>query len=178
HKTREEVAQLFAKVVGHPVPDDTASLVAVARAELRQYFLNADIGITGGNALIAETGTLLLVTNEGNADLATSVPPVHIAVVGIEKIVPTLDDAMAIVKLLARSGTGQKITTCTRARSDWSSRPGTTGPTASRTSRACASAATPATRCVPSRSRSPRSSPRSARRPWSGSASRSRSASC
>src|SRR5437879_5896522 len=114
HKTREEVAQLFAKVVGHPVPDDTASLVAVARAQLRQYFLNADIGITGGNALIAETGTLLLVTNEGNADLATSVPPVHIAVVGIEKIVPTLDDAMAIVKLLARSGTGQKITTYTQ----------------------------------------------------------------
>ena len=114
HKTREEVAQLFAKVVGHPVPDDTASLVAVARAELRQYFLNADIGITGGNALIAETGTLLLVTNEGNADLATSVPPVHIAVVGIEKIVPTLDDAMAIVKLLARSGTGQKITAYTQ----------------------------------------------------------------
>src|SRR5256885_2821785 len=114
HKTREEVAALFAKVVGHPVADDTASLVAVARQELRRYFLEADIGLTGGNALIAETGTLLLVTNEGNADLATSVPPVHIAVVGIEKIVPTLDDAMAIVKLLARSGTGQKITTYTQ----------------------------------------------------------------
>src|SRR2546425_11623836 len=114
HKTREEIAQLFAKVVGHAVPDDTASLVAVARSELRQSFLDADIGVTGGNALIAETGTLMLVTNEGNADLATSVPPVHIAVVGIEKIVPTLDDAMAIVKLLARSGTGQKITTYTQ----------------------------------------------------------------
>jgi L-lactate dehydrogenase complex protein LldF len=114
HKTREEVAQLFSKVVGHPVPDDTASLVAVARTELRQSFLDADIGITGGNALIAETGTLMLVTNEGNADLATTLPPVHIAVVGIEKLVPTLDDAVAIVKLLARSGTGQKITSYTQ----------------------------------------------------------------
>src|SRR5438034_243363 len=113
HKTREEVAQLFAKVVGHPVADDTASLVAVARKELRQSFIDADIGITGGNALIAETGTLMLVTNEGNADLATTLPSVHIAVVGIEKIVPTIDDAIAIVKLLARSGTGQKITSYT-----------------------------------------------------------------
>ena len=114
HKTREEVAQLFAKVVGHPVADDTASLVAVARKELRQSFIDADIGITGGNALIAETGTLMLVTNEGNADLATTLPSVHIAVVGIEKIVPTIDDAIAIVKLLARSGTGQKITSYTQ----------------------------------------------------------------
>jgi len=114
HKTREEVARLFAKVVGHPVPDDTASLVAIARKELRQSFLDADIGITGGNALIAETGTLMLVTNEGNADLATTLPSVHIAVVGIEKIVPTIDDAVAIVKLLARSGTGQKITSYTQ----------------------------------------------------------------
>jgi iron-sulfur cluster protein len=114
HKTREEVARLFAKVVGHPVPDDLASLVAVARKELRQSFLDADIGITGGNALIAETGTLMLVTNEGNADLATTLPAVHIAVVGIEKLVPTIDDAIAIVKLLARSGTGQKITSYTQ----------------------------------------------------------------
>src|SRR5438093_4781414 len=114
HKTREEVAQLFSKVVGHPVPDDVASLVAVARKELRQSFIDADIGITGGNALIADTGTLMLVTNEGNADLATTLPAVHIAVVGIEKIVPTIEDAFAVVKLLARSGTGQKITSYTQ----------------------------------------------------------------
>ncbi|HEV8534468.1 MAG TPA: LUD domain-containing protein [Candidatus Limnocylindria bacterium] len=114
HITREEVAKLFAKVVGHPVADDTASLVAVARKELRQSFIDADVGITGGNALIAETGTLMLITNEGNADLATTLPSVHIAVVGIEKIVPTIDDAIAIVKLLARSGTGQKITSYTQ----------------------------------------------------------------
>jgi len=114
HKTREEIAQLFSRVVGHPVPDDTASLVAVAREKLRDSFLKADIGITGGNILIAETGTLVLVTNEGNADLATSVPPVHIAIVGIEKLVPSLDDAVAVLKLLARSATGQKITSYTQ----------------------------------------------------------------
>ncbi len=88
--------------------------VAVARDKLRDSFLKADIGITGGNILIADTGTLVLVTNEGNADLATSLPPVHIAIVGVEKVVPTLDDAVAVLKLLARSATGQKITTYTQ----------------------------------------------------------------
>ncbi len=114
HKTREEIAALFSKVVGHVVDSDPAALVAVARAELRESFLKADVGITGGNALIAETGTLVLVTNEGNADMATTLPPVHIAVVGIEKIVPSLDDAIAMIKLLARSATGQKITAYTQ----------------------------------------------------------------
>ncbi len=114
HKTREDIAALFSKVVGHPVDSDPAALVAVARQELRASFLKADIGITGGNILIAETGTLVLVTNEGNADLATSLPPVHIAVVGIEKTVASLDDAMAVIKLLARSATGQKISTYTQ----------------------------------------------------------------
>ena len=114
HKTREEIAELFSKVVGRPVPPDPATLVAVARKELRESFLKADIGITGGNILIADTGTLVLVTNEGNADLATSVPAVHVAVVGIEKIVPSLDDAAAVLKLLARNATGQKISTYTQ----------------------------------------------------------------
>jgi iron-sulfur cluster protein len=114
HKTREDVAALFSKVAGHPVDSDPAALVAFARERLRESFLKADIGITGGNVLIAETGTLVLVTNEGNADLATSLPAVHIAVVGIEKIVPSLDDAVAVLKLLARSATGQKISTYTQ----------------------------------------------------------------
>jgi L-lactate dehydrogenase complex protein LldF len=114
HKTREDVAALFSKVAGHPIDSDPAALVAFARERLRDYFLKADIGITGGNVLIAETGTLVLVTNEGNADLATSLPAVHIAVVGIEKIVPSLDDAVAVLKLLARSATGQKISTYTQ----------------------------------------------------------------
>ena len=110
HKTREEVAELFSRETGRPVSSDTGELVKVARERLREAFLTADIGITGGNALIAETGTLMLVTNEGNADLATSVPPVHIAIVGIDKLVPTMEDAVAMLKLLPRSGTGQKIT--------------------------------------------------------------------
>ena len=114
HKTREDIAALFSRVLNRAVPPDPATLVAVARAELRAKFLAADVGITGGNALIADTGTLVLVTNEGNADLATSLPPVHIALVGIEKIVPTLDDAAAVLKLLARSATGQKISTYTQ----------------------------------------------------------------
>ncbi|HEX9268858.1 MAG TPA: LUD domain-containing protein [Candidatus Limnocylindria bacterium] len=114
HKTREEVATLFSRVLGRPVPADPATLVAVARTELREKFIAADVGITGGNALIADTGTLVLVTNEGNADLATTLPPVHIAVVGIEKIVPSLDDATALLKLLARSATGQKLSTYTQ----------------------------------------------------------------
>ncbi|HVR87974.1 MAG TPA: LUD domain-containing protein [Candidatus Limnocylindria bacterium] len=114
HKTREDVAALFSRVLGRPIPSDIATLVAVARAELREKFIAAQVGITGGNALIAETGTLLLVTNEGNADLATTLPATHIAVVGIEKIVPALDDATAILKLLARSATGQKLSTYTQ----------------------------------------------------------------
>ncbi len=114
HKTREDVAALFSKIAGHPIDSDPAALVAFARERLRESFLKADVGITGGNVLIAETGTLVLVTNEGNADLATTLPAVHIAVVGIEKIVPSLDDAVAVLKLLARSATGQKISTYTQ----------------------------------------------------------------
>ncbi len=114
HKTREDVAALFSKIAGHPIDSDPGALVAFARERLRESFLKADVGITGGNILIAETGTLVLVTNEGNADLATTLPAVHIAVVGIEKIVPSLDDAVAVLKLLARSATGQKISTYTQ----------------------------------------------------------------
>ncbi len=110
HKTREEIAELFSRETGRPIPADIAQLVAVARERLREKFLKADIGITGGNALIAETGTLMLVSNEGNIDITTSLPPVHIAVVGIDKLCATLDDATALLKLLPRSGTGQKIT--------------------------------------------------------------------
>ncbi len=110
HKTREEIAKLLSKEAGRALPPDIDQLVAVARERLREAFLKADVGITGGNALIAETGTLMLVTNEGNADLATSLPPVHIAVVGIDKVVATLEDATAMLKLLPRSATGQKIT--------------------------------------------------------------------
>lgn len=93
--------------------DDPDTLLAEARAMLRREFLDADVGITGANALIAETGSILLVTNEGNADLVHTLPATHIAVVGIEKILPTLSDAMAIVRVLARSATTQEITSYT-----------------------------------------------------------------
>ncbi len=92
---------------------DPDALLAEARATLRRRFLEADVGITGANALIAETGSIMLVTNEGNADLVHSLPKTHIAVAGIEKIVPALDDAMAIVRVLARSATTQEITSYT-----------------------------------------------------------------
>ena len=81
-----------------------------ARASLRQKFLEATVGISGANMAIAETGTIVLVTNEGNADLTTTLPPVHIALFGIDKVVATLDDAVAVLRMLPRSGTGQLMT--------------------------------------------------------------------
>ena len=110
HKTREQVAELFSKEFGYELPPDPVELVKVARERLRQSFIDADIGISGANVAIAESGTLVIVSNEGNGRLVTTLPPLHIALLGVEKIVPTLDDATAILKVLPRSGTGQKIT--------------------------------------------------------------------
>jgi L-lactate dehydrogenase complex protein LldF len=111
HRTREEIAALFSKLTGEEVPPEPEALVAVARKHLRRFFIEADLGISGANIAIAETGTLVIVTNEGNSRLATGLPPVHLAVLGVEKLVPTLEDATAILKVLARSATGQKLTT-------------------------------------------------------------------
>lgn len=109
HKTREEVAELFTRVTGKAIPkDDIPAMVQVAREQLRQYFIDAGMGISGCNIAIADSGTLVLVSNEGNGRLTTTLPPIHVAVLGIEKIVPTIDDATAILKVLARSATGQK----------------------------------------------------------------------
>ena len=110
HKTREQIAQLFSKATGQKVEPDIPTLVEVARNELRQAFFDADLGISGANILIAETGTMVIVANEGNDRLVTTLPPIHVAMVGYEKLVETLDDANEILKLLARSGTGQKMT--------------------------------------------------------------------
>ncbi|MBX6342239.1 MAG: lactate utilization protein, partial [Thermomicrobiaceae bacterium] len=110
HVTREQVAALFSKEAGEEIPSDPRELVAFARRALRRAFIEADLGISGANVAIAESGTLVIVTNEGNARLVTTLPPVHVAVLGVEKIVPTLDDAAAILKLLPRSGTAQKLT--------------------------------------------------------------------
>src|SRR5262249_21015100 len=84
-----------------------------ARSELRREFLAAGMGVTGANALIAESGAVMLVTNEGNARLVTSLPPVHVVLAGIEKLVPDYQAAMLQLRLLARSGTAQAITTYT-----------------------------------------------------------------
>lgn len=110
HKSREEIAALFSRLLGREIPPDPPELVGVARQELRRYFIEAGMGITGANAAVAETGTLVIVTNEGNAELVTTLPPVHVAVLGVEKIVPTLDDVTAMLRLLPRSGTAQKLT--------------------------------------------------------------------
>ncbi|MDQ3547290.1 MAG: LUD domain-containing protein, partial [Chloroflexota bacterium] len=110
HKTREQVAELFSKEVGVELPPDPVELVKVARERLRQSFIDADIGISGANVAVADSGTLVIVSNEGNGRLVTTLPPVHIALLGVEKIVPTLEDATAILQVLPRSGTGQKIT--------------------------------------------------------------------
>lgn len=110
HKTKEQIAALLGRVTGQDLSHATAEeLVAVARKELRSSFINADMGITGANIAIANTGTLVLVTNEGNGRLVSTLPPIHVAVVGVEKIVPSLDEAAEILKLLAPSATGQKM---------------------------------------------------------------------
>ena len=93
--------------------DRAEYLVAEARALLREKFLAADVGITGANLLIAETGSSVIVTNEGNGDLTSTLPRMHIVIASIEKMVPTLEDASTILRLLARSATGQEITTYT-----------------------------------------------------------------
>ncbi|MDI3341214.1 MAG: LUD domain-containing protein [Sphaerobacter sp.] len=110
HITREQVAALFSRETGEEVSPDVQELVGVARRQLRQAFIDADLGITGANAAIAETGTLVIVTNEGNDRLVATLPPVHVAVLGVEKILPSIDDVAAMLKLLPRSGTAQQLT--------------------------------------------------------------------
>lgn len=110
HKSREQIAELFSRVLGRPVPADPAELVRVAREELRRSFIEADMGITGANAAVAETGSLVIVTNEGNAELVATLPPIHVAVVGIDKIVPTLEDVPPLLRVLPRAGAAQKMT--------------------------------------------------------------------
>jgi L-lactate dehydrogenase complex protein LldF len=110
HKSKEQVSELFARAHGTPRKDGIAELCREARDVLRPKFLGADMGISGANFLIAETGSALIVTNEGNGRLATTLPRVHVAITGIEKVVPTLEDAATLLRLLPRSATGQSIT--------------------------------------------------------------------
>lgn len=112
-KTKEDVAALFSKVEGRPVPAELEELTASARRQLRRVFLEADVGITGANFAVAETGTIVTVTNEGNGRLVASAPKVHIAITGIERLVPALTDLAPLLELLGRSGTGQRLTSYT-----------------------------------------------------------------
>ena len=111
HKTRGQVAELFTAELGMAPTDDVGQLTRTARATLRDRFAAADVGISGVNFGIAETGTLVIVENEGNIRLTTSLPRTHIAVMGIEKVVPRFADLDVFLKLLPRSGTGQRLTT-------------------------------------------------------------------
>ncbi|UTA48365.1 LutB/LldF family L-lactate oxidation iron-sulfur protein [Simiduia sp. 21SJ11W-1] len=112
HKSAVEIAQLFEeKIEGVAYTEDVDTLIAIGRNQLREKFKRADVGISGVNFAVAETGTLCLVENEGNGRMCTSVPPVHIAVTGIEKVVQWLQDVPPLLSLLTRSATGQPITT-------------------------------------------------------------------
>jgi len=109
HKSKDEVSDLFAKHHGTPRKTEINELCLEARGQLREHYMTADMGISGGNFLVAETGSVVLVTNEGNATLTTTLPKVHVAISGIEKIVPTLEDVATLMRLLPRSATGQSI---------------------------------------------------------------------
>lgn len=111
HKNREQIKELFTTDGGQNLTTDTKILAGYARQKLREKFLSADIGITGCNFGIAESGTMVLFTNEGNADMVTNLPKTHIVLMGMERLLPSFEDLEVIANLLPRSATGQKITT-------------------------------------------------------------------
>ena len=113
HLRRDEVARLFEEKIGLPYTENISELTAAARKTLRQAFLEAQVGISGVNFGVAETGTICLLTNEGNGRMATTLPPLHIALMGLERLVPTLDDLGLMLALLPRAATGQKLTVYT-----------------------------------------------------------------
>jgi L-lactate dehydrogenase complex protein LldF len=113
HKSLESIRELFVQELDMPPTDDAREMAQFARQILRKKFLAADLGITGGNFIIAETGTLCLVTNEGNGRMVTSLPRIHVAIVGIEKVVETLEDFATLTQVLPRSATGQAMTVYT-----------------------------------------------------------------
>ena len=113
HMTKAEIRDIFVRELDMTPTDDAEEMVAFARKMLRDDFLNADMGISGGNFLIAETGSIGLVMNEGNGRMCTSMPRVHIALVGIEKLVDTVEDYAMLTQVLPSSSTGQKLTVYT-----------------------------------------------------------------
>jgi L-lactate dehydrogenase complex protein LldF len=114
HLRKEQVAELFHEKLGIPYTTDIPTLTATARKVLREVFLTADIGLSGVNFGVAETGALCIITNEGNGRMVTTIPPVHIALMGMERIVPNLDDLALMLSMLPRSATGQKLTVYTQ----------------------------------------------------------------
>src|SRR5438067_11266147 len=109
HHTRESIARLLSAHTGAAVDDDPAALARLGRRLLREKFAQADMGISGANFAVAETGTIVLISNEGNARLTTTLPRVHVAVMGMEKVIPRWTDLPVFLKLLARAATGQTL---------------------------------------------------------------------
>ncbi|NNJ10351.1 iron-sulfur cluster-binding protein [Chloroflexales bacterium ZM16-3] len=113
HKTREQVSELFHQHLGVPLTDDIQTMTQTARTALRQRFLKADMGISGVNFGVADEGAVVIVENEGNARLSTTVPRIHVAIMGIERIVARMEDLGVMLQVLARSATGQKLSVYT-----------------------------------------------------------------
>src|SRR5437667_3737555 len=113
HMTRYQVADIFTKALGVENETVIEKQAGIARAVLREKFLAADIGVSGANFLVAGSGAVVLVENEGNARLCTSAPKIHIAIAGIEKMIPRAQDLAVFLKLLGRSATGQALTVYT-----------------------------------------------------------------
>lgn len=111
HKPRARIQELFEAQAERPLSPDTATLAGFARGRLRQEFIEADLGITGCNFAVAETGSVVLFTNEGNGRMVSTLPKTHVVLMGLERIVPTLDELSVMANLLPRSATGQKLTT-------------------------------------------------------------------
>ena len=113
HLTKEGIADLFRAKLGVDAPPDPIKLCAIAREKLREEFLSAEMGISGANFMVADSGTLVIVTNEGNGRMCTTLPPLHVAIVGIDKVVPDFEAVNVLLKLLPRSATGQKMSSYT-----------------------------------------------------------------
>ena len=114
HLGRQQIGDVLTERLGRPISrEDIGEQVRVIRDEIREVFFRAGMGITGANALVAESGTVMMCTNEGNGRLTSSVPPVHVVLAGIEKLVPTFDDAVTQLRLLGRSATAQALTSYT-----------------------------------------------------------------
>ncbi|WP_320045333.1 LutB/LldF family L-lactate oxidation iron-sulfur protein [uncultured Desulfobacter sp.] len=112
HKTREQVGRLFSEKLGVPYTDDPPTLTRIARKALRDKFLQADMGISGCNLACAETGHMTVVSNEGNIRMATTLPKVHVAIMGMERVVPNLEDHDILFRLLSRGAAAQKLGGC------------------------------------------------------------------